>query len=461
MELNSNKVSTDELSQLEIDEIIKEVNARNKGDNTALSEFATSYQEATRQSEDKRRKEMVKIELNPFEVDSNRLAFSKEIERAARKTQVITNPARDHIASRLTHMQLVGKLAGSMARSLGHNKDLAETIGAHHDIGHAFFGHTGEELLTTTLIRRDLLGVLGPFKHNIQGLHVIDRIASRNGKEDVPGLNLTDQTRHGILSHDGEAFKGKIAPKRMNPEELDADIRRYIKETIQSGSKVETDKDLLDDPRALEVYLKKARAAASEVKITPATIEACDVFMADSLQYLPQDFENFIRMGHIKREHLPIRVAQKLGTCSADMIHTLMNDLIIHSYGKDQVGYSNEVAEILLEFKKQFMYPLYFQINDIIEEGTDDPNFILPSPGEARMQERVDRLFEAYSQALLKPIEHIDSSIHNYFHGRNRLEYYQNMLHVDEDHKNSVAILDYLAGFSDTFFLSESEKVMS
>jgi dGTPase len=463
-ELKPSDIHSDELSPGEIKEICQEISARNMGKLTELSPFATKNEEAIRQEPNDRRNEEYAIAQNPFEVDWSRGAYSDQWMRMSRTTQVHTNPVVDNVHNRMTHMIGVGSsLSRSIARSLGHNPDLAVAIGDRHDIGHAFFGHTGEVLLTQAMleIREDLLAILGPFKHNIQGVHVIDRIATRKGYERQPGLNLTDQTRHGILSHDGEAFTGVVKPVRLKPEELDRDIQRYIQDTIQAAASVPRGFDLKDE-KTVEAYLKAVDSAVRKVIVAPATIEACIVFMADSLHYIPTDFEDFIDLGFIRREQIPARVAQKLGDNSGTMIHTLVNNLLIHSYGKDRIGYSQEVAEIVLDFKKNFLYPLYFRVNDMIIEGTDDERFALPKKGQARMAERAKKMLAASVQAAETPQKFKDSPlVTDFLRDKNVPSYYRKMRHLADDrHKIYQAAVDYVAGLSDHAFIRGAEGLL-
>lgn len=241
IELDPKGVSSDNLTPAQIREICDAVTARNLGDLTGLSEFATPSSAARRRYDDKSRAGAYEYRQNPFQEDVRRGSFCNAYERLARKTQVITNPMRDHITSRLIHADRVAQISRAIARSIGANEDLTEAIGRLHDIGHAPLGHLGEELITRAIFdsRNDLLGVLGMFKHNVQGVHVVDRIAVRRGFPEG-GLNLTDQVRHGILSHDGEVYVDSISPNRdLEPKDLDGDIRKYMAAIIKASGDVE------------------------------------------------------------------------------------------------------------------------------------------------------------------------------------------------------------------------------
>ena len=128
--------------------------------------------------------------------DRDRIVHSRAFRRLKHKTQVFIPYEGDHFRTRLTHTIEVSQIARSAARSLGLNEDLTEAIALGHDLGHTPFGHSGERVLDRLL--RDSHPGAGGFKHNYQGVRVVDRLEKRY---DEPGLNLTHDVREGILKH--------------------------------------------------------------------------------------------------------------------------------------------------------------------------------------------------------------------------------------------------------------------
>ena len=128
--------------------------------------------------------------------DRDRIVHSRAFRRLKHKTQVFIPYEGDHFRTRLTHTIEVSQIARSAARSLGLNEDLTEAIALGHDLGHTPFGHSGERVLDRLL--RDSHPRAGGFKHNYQGVRVVDRLEKRY---DEPGLNLTHDVREGILKH--------------------------------------------------------------------------------------------------------------------------------------------------------------------------------------------------------------------------------------------------------------------
>lgn len=131
-----------------------------------------------------------------FEVDRDRIIHSKAFRRLAHKTQVFINPEGDHVVTRLTHTLKVARIGRSMAAALGLNEPLTEAICLGHDVGHAPFGHTGEEALSPY--------VDGEWLHSRQALRIY---------EVLEPVNLTWEVHDGLRSH-----SWKIDPPPMTPE---------------------------------------------------------------------------------------------------------------------------------------------------------------------------------------------------------------------------------------------------
>jgi len=132
-----------------------------------------------------------------FQRDRDRIVHSTAFRRLVYKTQVFLNHEGDLFRTRLTHSLEVAQLGRSIARTLQLNEDLVEAIALAHDLGHTPFGHAGQDALNACLKNHnpDSAG----FEHNLQSLRVVDALEERYPAYD--GLNLTFETREGILKH--------------------------------------------------------------------------------------------------------------------------------------------------------------------------------------------------------------------------------------------------------------------
>ena len=132
---------------------------------------------------------------SPFRRDCDRVIHSTAFRRLKHKTQVFVFHEGDHYRTRLTHSLEVAQIARALARQLGLDEDLTETLALAHDLGHPPFGHAGERALDACLRAH------GGFDHNAQTLRVITSLEHRYPEFD--GLNLTWESLEGVVKHNG------------------------------------------------------------------------------------------------------------------------------------------------------------------------------------------------------------------------------------------------------------------
>ncbi|HET7794118.1 MAG TPA: deoxyguanosinetriphosphate triphosphohydrolase [Rhizobacter sp.] len=160
-----------------------------------------------------------------YQRDRDRIVHSTAFRRLVYKTQVFLNHEGDLFRTRLTHSLEVAQLGRSIARTLGLNEDLVEAIALAHDLGHTPFGHAGQDALNDCLRAADPAS--GGFEHNLQSLRVVDSLEERY--PDFDGLNLTFETREGILKHCSLRHA-----ERLDANEPGGVGRRFIERTQPS-----------------------------------------------------------------------------------------------------------------------------------------------------------------------------------------------------------------------------------
>lgn len=131
----------------------------------------------------------------PFQRDCDRIVHSTAFRLLMHKTQVFVAPICGQFRTRLTHTIEVARVARSLAKSLKLNPDLAEVVALAHDLGHAPFGHIGEQTLAELMEKYD------GFEHNAQAVRIVTNL-ERN-YIGFNGLNLTWETLEGIAKHNG------------------------------------------------------------------------------------------------------------------------------------------------------------------------------------------------------------------------------------------------------------------
>jgi len=269
---------------------------------------------AAKNCEARRERETFHPFRGPYSRDRDHILYSGSFRRYIGKTQVIYFAASfdEQLSNRSIHTLQVSQIARTIGKALKLNLDLIEAIALGHDLGHAPFGHDGEEILRGICQQRKI----GLFFHNVHSLRIIDKLA-----DSCRGMNLTFQVRDGILSHDGEINEKYLKPDRDK-----------------------TEVDLID-------YCQK-KSQGKKAYTVPTTLEGCVVRISDAISYIGQDFEDAIRIGILERGELPEGIKEELGESNTAIINSLVTDVIINSYNRDEIIYSPNIAERVFELKQ-------------------------------------------------------------------------------------------------------------
>ena len=198
-----------------------------------------------------------------FQRDRDRILHCKAFRRLKHKTQVFLSPEGDHYRTRLTHTLEVAQIARTVARALRLNEDLTEAIALGHDLGHTPFGHAGERALDQLMP--------GGFRHYEQSVRVVERLENEGR-----GLNLTVQTRDGILTHtkgtEARTLEGRVV--RL------ADQVAYISHDIDDAERagVLSEGDI---PAHLRTALGEGRTARIDRMVTSLVENSGDTIRMD------------------------------------------------------------------------------------------------------------------------------------------------------------------------------------
>ena len=255
---------------------------------------------------------------SPYERDYTRILHCLAYRRLKHKTQVFYNIDNDHICTRMEHVQHVESVSCTIAKFLGLNTDLTRAIAMGHDLGHAPFGHQGENELS--LLRKE--NDLDKFWHERNSLRVIDKLELlENSSREFDNLCLTYAVRDGIISHCGEVNQNGIRPRC---------------EAI--------DLDTFDSPGEYQPY----------------TWEGCVVKISDKIAYLGRDIEDAIRLHFIGMPQLRqlARISRKYGESTINttvIIHNFIMSICENSSIENGIRLSDKYNEMLGEIK-QFNY---------------------------------------------------------------------------------------------------------
>lgn len=332
----------------------------------------------------------------PFFRDIDRIVYSLSYTRYMDKTQVFSFNDNDNISKRMTHVQMVSKIARTIGRALRLNEDLIEAAALGHDLGHVPFGHAGERILNKI---SNECGE-GNFNHNIQSVRTL-MFLENNGI----GSNITLQVLDAIMCHNGELELKKYQPVKKTKEQF------------------------------LEEYYSTYKDQSVIAKMRPMTLEGCVVRISDIIAYIGRDIEDAIRMGLIKEEDIPIEITSVLGTSNANIISTIIDDLLTNSLDKDYLSLSDKVFDAIKALKK-FNYDNIYRL-----ANTSD------------MLDLYERMFRTVFENCLNDVKenNVESDIFKIFLNDMDPKYLDN---TSDERK----VIDYIAGMTDDFIFSQYKK---
>ncbi len=333
----------------------------------------------------------------PYFRDIDRIIFSLSYSRYSDKTQVYSFIDNDHISKRMTHVQLVSKVARTIGRALNLNEDLIEAAALGHDLGHVPFGHAGESILNKISLENGE----GYFNHNVQSVRTLMYL-EKNGK----GKNITLQVLDAIMCHNGEFALKEYRPKKKTKD----DFLNEYKLTYDDMSMVK--------------------------KLVPMTLEGCVVRISDIIAYIGRDIEDAVRLGYINIDDIPKDITDVLGVNNKSTINILVNDIVKNSYGKDYLCMSDEVFDALVKLKQ-------FNYKNIYDRSITD-----------EMKKQYDMMFRTVFNKSLEALINNDTNSPIFtIYLNNMDEKYLN------NTSNARKVIDYIAGMTDDFFVHQYTKL--
>ena len=343
-----------------------------------------------------------------YQRDRDRIIHAKAFRRLEYKTQVFVNHEGDLYRTRLTHSLEVAQIARTVARSMGLNEDLTEAIALSHDLGHTPFGHAGQDALNACM------QAYGGFEHNLQSLRVVDWL--ENSYAEFSGLNLSFETREGILKHCA------------------------VKHAVALGD-------------VGERFIYK----------TQPTLEAQLTNLADEIAYNNHDIEDGLRSGLISLEQLQavpvfareyqaviqrypnLQGHQLIRETLRGLIGSMVTDLIESSRAALQASGVVTLADVRKQAK-----PLMCYSDTLHQEKTVLKRFLRDNlyyhPKVYRMSWRAQRIIQALFAAYMQDSRLLSPKYQNFAR-----EYEA----VDGEAGRARAIADFIAGMTDRYAMHE------
>ncbi len=373
---------------------------------------------------------------SPYARDFTRILHCLAYRRLKHKTQVFFNIDNDHICTRMEHVQHVESVSCTIAKFLGLNTDLTRAVARGHDLGHAPFGHEGENELSAIRARYGL----DKFWHERNSLRMIDSIELlRDAEGRYQNLDLTYAVRDGIIAHCGEVDENGLMPRT---------------EAI----------DLADFSRPGQY--------------DPFTWEGCVVKISDKIAYLGRDIEDALRLDFLSADDLA--ELRQIGDRHHEpeinttvLIHNFITDICATSTPETGIRLSDPYHALLTEIK-HFNYR-HIYMNQKFKVYKDYVSLILKSifdllisayDGE-RTPERLRALRRSYPMLAgdmerhlyhysdLLPTDSTADEIRTHWHNRK----IYGRLATERDY--AVAILDYIAGMTDAYAIRAFNELLT
>lgn len=337
-----------------------------------------------------------------FQRDRDRVLHTTAFRRLEYKTQVFLNTEGDYYRTRLTHTLEVSQIGRTLARALGANEDLEEAICLAHDLGHSPFGHSGERILN------QLMKESGGFDHNKQSLRIVTKLEKRF--VDFPGLNLTWETREGIVKHETEY-------DISDANDYDPELRGHLEAQIANAAD-----ELAYSAHDLDDGLRSGL-------ISPPMLEDLALWkiLIKSVGWKGGELNELDRKRIIRR---------MIGLEVEDVIES--TDQAIQKSGVNSVKELQSLPHNVIQFSKS-MGKNNRELKDFLFKNLYQNHRVI------RMQVKAERiiseLFNAYLKDPLMLPEHIQAGI---------------------DEKGlERSICDYIAGMTDRYAIDEHQKLFN
>ena len=347
-----------------------------------------------------------------YQRDRDRIVHCTGFRRLEYKTQVFVNHEGDLFRTRLTHSIEVAQIGRAIARTLNLNEDLTEAISLAHDIGHTPFGHAGQEALNLCMEE------YGGFEHNFQSLRVLDLLEEKYAE--FEGLNLTFETREGILKHCSNKNAktiGSLGERFLNRKQpgLEAQLANLADEIAYNNHDVD------DGLRAGLISVNQLQ----EVRLFKEQY--------DLVLNLYPDISERRKIHEIIRRMINRLVSDLIESSKNNLQKSGVNSINeVREQIKPLICFSDEMKELTLELKQFLRKNLYTHYR--VYRMTNKAKNI------------IQKLFNAFlSDIALLPAEHYIKA--------------QTMEREEGNIGKARAVADYIAGMTDRYAITEHSRL--
>jgi dGTPase len=324
---------------------------------------------------------------------------------------VFVNHEGDLFRTRLTHSIEVAQIARSIARELDFNEDLTEAISLAHDLGHTPFGHSGQDALNACM--KDY----GGFEHNLQSLRVVDQLEQKYAE--FPGINLTYETREGILKH----------CSKKNAIELGEIGQRFI-EGRQPG--LEAQLANLADSIAYNNHDVDDGLRCSLITVEQLRETRLFAMQCETVSKLYPQLEGRRMINETVRRMINHLVVDLIDNSRARLLDSGVRDIEqVRDYAEPLLMHSDDVARDSLELKQFLRHNLYEHYRVL------------------RMSKKAARVIREMFQAFMDDYRILPTQYHAL----------SSEMAGDSESALARVIADYIAGMTDRFAIAEYRRL--
>ncbi len=362
---------------------------------------------------------------SPFQRDRDRIIHCNAFRRLKHKTQVFVEHEDDHFRTRLIHTLEVAQIARSLARPLGLDEDLAETLALAHDLGHPPFGHAGERSLDRALVAYD------GFDHNAQSLRVVTELEHRYALFD--GLNLTWETHEGLVKHNGPIL----------------DAAGHSAGAYAGGPL----------PYAIRAFQERQDLALHLY----ASLEAQVAAISDDIAYDLHDIEDALRAGLIGLDALEAQaLTGPILAAIHEDYHGLDQPHVVHELIRRTITLM--IQDVLLEASRRIREKGVASVDDVRRAGETLIGF---SPETARAEAALKRFLteNVYrSETVMRPVRLAEALVADLFEAlfadpSLMPDDWGVGLDPDDLFQTARRVADYIAGMTDRYAVTEHQRL--
>jgi len=319
----------------------------------------------------------------PYLRESDRIISSTFFRYLQFKAQVMFNSASDDQRTRLAHSLEVAGIAKIIAKQMGCNWELAETISLGHDLGHVPFGHSGEDALNDCLRN----AWAGRFLHSLQSVKVVGLLAHHATIHDQFGINglcLSRPVIEGILKHDTDNLFHDIRQASWRLQYNDWRCA-FNTQNDTNGTQFDDESD----------YTKEDR----EHGLALGGFESQIAYWADKIAYAGHDWDELAKSGMIEKK-----------TREIEHIFKRMHQIRHMAHAHDGMKKSRiEVVSREIDLIRLMRYHMdnlrrSLSLDDLSPPEQADPSLLGTTP-------RIFEAFEVSGDVVKKDLENIDESL--------------------------------------------------